>query len=219
MPSSVNELLAVTGLRLAGSVPWRVAPKLNAPGVYLVSIDADVSRSTGLGVPAPIDPRAIEALLAARPELRLHGERPSRDVLAMQIARFWLPDEPVLYIGLASKSVAKRVGQYYATLLGARAPHAGGWFLKTLSCLPDLRVHYAASENPNKAEDLLIKTFVRRVNSKTRHALADPERPFPFANLEWPRGIRKKHGITGARAPADHFAAFRKNQICAWPPV
>jgi hypothetical protein len=42
-------------------------------GVYLVSIDADASRTSALEVPAPIDTGAIEALLAARPELRLHG--------------------------------------------------------------------------------------------------------------------------------------------------
>jgi hypothetical protein len=201
MPSSVGDLLDAADLRLAGSVPWRTAPRLNAPGVYLVSIDADPSRLGGLAASAPIDTGAIETLLAARPELRLHGTRPSRDQLVKQIGRFWLADEPVLYIGLASNSVATRIAQYYATPLGARSPHAGGWFLKTLSSLPDLHVHYAAADDTNGAEDLLIGAFVQNVDSGTRHALADPERPFPFANLEWPRGIRKSHGITGARAP------------------
>lgn len=33
----------------------------------------------------------------------------------------------------------------------------------------------------------------------TKAQLVDPDHPFPFANLEWPPGVRKRHGITGAR--------------------
>ena len=142
----------------------------------------------------------ITRLLGARSELRLHGTRPTADELATQIARFWLPDEPVLYIGLAGTSVATRVKQYFATPLGARSPHAGGWFLKTLSNLTRLHVHYAAANDTNMAEDQLIKAFVGSTSARSKEALADRERPFPFANLEWPRGVRKAHGITGARA-------------------
>lgn len=50
-----------------------------------------------------------------------------------RLATFWLPDEVVLYIGLAGASVRKRVRQYYRTPLGDKRPHAGGWWLKTLT--------------------------------------------------------------------------------------
>lgn len=205
MPSTVSDLLDAAGLRHQGSARWRTTPTLDAPGIYLVSLDADPSQERGLEAAAPIGLDAINTLLAARPELRLHGTRPTAEQLAEQIARFWLPDEPVLYIGLASRSVAKRVKAYYATKLGARSPHAGGWFLKTLHNLGDLHVHYAAASDTNEAEDLLIRTFVANTSTASRETLADPQRPFPFANLEWPKGVRKSssrkiHGITGARA-------------------
>lgn len=200
MPSTVSDLLAAADLQHWGSTPWRTAPSLDDPGVYLVSLDADPFRERGFEAAAPIEMDAINMLLAARPELRLHGTRPTAEELAEQIGRFWLPDEPVLYIGLASRSVAKRVKEYYATKLGARSPHAGGWFLKTLHNLGDLHVHYAAASDTNGAEDLLIRAFVKNTSTASRATLADPQRPFPFANLEWPKGVRKSHGITGARA-------------------
>jgi hypothetical protein len=201
VPSTVSDLLDAVGLQLAGTVPWRTAPTVDAPGIYLVSIDADPAHRVSLDASAPIDVRATEGLLTVRPELRLHGARPTPDQLAAQIGRFWLRDEPVLYIGLASKSVATRVKHYYSTPLGARSPHAGGWFLRTVTGLADLHVHYVAAGDFERAEGFLIKTFVENVSERTRHELADRQRPFPFANLEWPRGVRKRHGITGARAP------------------
>lgn len=200
MPSTVTDLLAAAGLQLRGSAPWRTTPTLDAPGIYLVSLDGDPSHERGPKAAAPIGIDAINTLLSTRPELRLHGTRPTGQELAAQIGRFWLPDEPVVYVGLASESVAKRVNQYYVTPLGARSPHAGGWFLKTLHNLGDLHVHYAAASDPNRAEDFLIRTFVTNTSTAGREALADPQRPFPFANLEWPKGVRKNHGITGARA-------------------
>jgi hypothetical protein len=197
----VADLLAAADLLHRGCAPWRTAPALDAAGVYLVSLHADPSNAHGFAAAAPIDIDAINALLTARPELRLHGERPAAEELAQQIGRFWLPDEPVLYIGLASRSVSTRVKQYFATPLGARSPHAGGWFLKVLRQISDLHVHYAASNDTNTAEDQLVRTFVANTSETSRNGLADRQRPFPFANLEWPKGVRKNHGITGARAP------------------
>ncbi len=147
----------------------------------------------------PISAAAVETLLAARPELRLDGRRPSASELADRVASFWLPDEVVLYVGLAGSSVASRVAQYYRTPLGARRPHAGGWFLKLLSNLAELHVHHAAGPSPADAESAMLSAFCSSVSVTTRRQLGDPDRPFPFANLEWPAGTRKRHGITGAR--------------------
>lgn len=47
----------------------------------------------------------------------------------------------------------------------------------------------------------MLEAFCADVSPDTRHALHDPEHPFPFANLEWPAGTRKRHGITGGREP------------------
>jgi hypothetical protein len=117
-----------------------------------------------------------------------------------RLASFWLRDEVVLYVGKAT-SLSQRVAQYYATPLGARRPHAGGHFLKTLSNLDQLHVHDAVSPDPPRSEHLMLEAFCAAVSTDTRNALHDPEHPFPFANLEWPAGTRKRHGVTGGREP------------------
>ena len=201
MPSTVTDLLDAAGLELAETVRWGSSPRLNQPGVYIVSLDSEPNGQACSQPIAPIDPQAVLALLAARPELRVDGKRPTTDALTERSASFWLPDETIVYAGLASSSVASRVRQYYRTLLGARSPHAGGWFLKTLSNLNELHVHCAAAVDSNDAESAMLRAFVENVSDAAKRSVADQERPLPFANLEWPRGVRKLHGITGARAP------------------
>jgi hypothetical protein len=115
----------------------------------------------------------------------------------------------VLYVGLASPrkrrpthgELAKRVGDYYRSSLGARSPHSGGWPLKTLSCLNELYVHYAFCGEEVAAEHAALACFASRVSQVSRAALHDPVNVMPFANLEFPKGTAKAHGITGAREP------------------
>ncbi len=155
----------------------------------------------------PLDPSAVAKLLRVRPELRLDGKRPTAAELADRLAGLWLSDETVVYIGLAGTSVQGRVNAYYRTPLGARSPHAGGWPVKTLSVLPSLFVHYAACADPAAAEQRMLDVFTSQVSPDTRAKLHDPEMPVPFANLEHGKGQRKRHGITGARAPRKPSAA------------
>jgi len=174
---------------------------LDEPGVYLVSTSEDPRFTPTTATLAPISMAAVEELLEVRPELTVDGQRPMAAELADRLKSFWLPEEAVLYIGLAGTSLRKRVGQYYRTPLGARRPHRGGWFLKTLTILPELYVHFAAAQSPTRSEGELIGSFVDGVSAEARAALRDASRPFPFANLEWPPGTRKNHGIKGASEP------------------
>lgn len=203
MPSSVAALFDAARVSRADKATWGERPLIRAPGVYAVSVTGNAGESEGPGLPAPISESAIAELLAVRPELTLDGRRPTPDALRERLAEFWAPDEPVLYVGLAGTSLSKRVSDYYKTPLGARRPHAGGWFLKTLTLLPRLYVHYGPSEDVGSAEDALLGAYCRGISDSTRSALRDPDHPFPFANLEWPPGIRKAHGIKGAREPHD----------------
>jgi hypothetical protein len=199
VPSSVSSLLDAAGLDHGGCARWGTDIDMADPGVYLVAIDADPDFTAPVPTTAPVRDRAIAELLNVHPELMVDGRRPTPADLQERIASFWLVDEPVLYIGLAGTSVRTRVKQYYRTLLGARKPHAGGWFLKTLQVLPDLWVHYAAAEVPKVSEHQLLEAFVDGTSKPARDRLHDPEHPFPFANLEWPQGTRKLHAITGAK--------------------
>lgn len=199
MPSTALGLAARAGVTLGGVVPWGQPPPCDQPGVYLVCLDRDEDSTESALAECPISITAVEKLLSVRSELTVDGKRPSAHELAARIGAFWLPTETILYIGLAGTSLSERVKQYYQTPLGARSPHAGGWFLKTLTTGPPRWVHWARAEDPDRAEDLMLKTFCSGVRINERQALPDPDHPFPFANLEWPRGVRKRHGIAGAK--------------------
>jgi hypothetical protein len=193
--------LDAAGLEYVGAVPWGTPVELSTPGVYLVTFDADPAFVAPIPGHAPISTAAVDGLLDTRPELRVDDSRPTDAELARRLSSFWLVDEPVLYIGLAGTSLHGRISQYYGTRLGARGPHAGGWFLKTLAILPSLWVHFARADDPKTVEHSLLERFVSDTSQEARQRLLDPAHPFPFANLEWPQGTRKKHGITGAREP------------------
>jgi hypothetical protein len=201
MPATVTDLFAAAGLEHAGSVRWGTRLRASHPGVYLVALDSSPDTYIATLAEAPISTVRVAELLRVRPELRLDGSRPTVVALVQRLAGCWLPDETVLYIGLAGTSLQRRVGQYYTTPLGARRPHAGGWFLKTLSNLDELTVHYAAAVDPATAERDLLQEFVDGVDSAGCDELHDATCPYPFANLVGPTGVRKAHGISGARAP------------------
>jgi hypothetical protein len=198
MPAPVCELFAAAALEPQGSVRWGERVPEQQHGVYVVSLGEKVDEVQGLPA-APLSAQAVRRLLATRPELALDGRRPNENEVADRIGSFWLSDETVLYVGLAGTSLRARVRAYYKTPLGARRPHAGGWFLKMLANLDELFVHYSKADNPMAAEDAMLGFFCSNVSRGTLSQLPDPAHPFPFANLEWPRGIRKAHGIKGAR--------------------
>lgn len=192
--------MAAAGLQPEGVVRWGELINSDEPGIYVVSLARDAHDVGSDPRPAPIDLGAASTLLELRPELMLDGSRPTVDELAQRIAEFWLEDEHILYIGLAA-DLHNRVNQYYGTPLGARRPHSGGWFLKTITGLDQVFVHWALTYDQLAAERAALGAFVSSVEPHTLEQLRDPERPFPFANMEWPAGTRKRHGITGAKAP------------------
>jgi hypothetical protein len=201
MPSSVRTVFAAADLEVEGIVGWGERLPPTESGIYVVALTDDQDSLDGALPLAPISPPAIEELLAVRPELTLDGRRPTADELAARIAAFWLPDETIVYIGLAT-SLRSRVRGFYRTPIGARRPHSGGWFLKTLANLDDLYVHFARISDFDAAEIAMLAGFVALVSPESCALLADPDHPWPFANLEIRRAgrkIRKRHGIKGAR--------------------
>jgi hypothetical protein len=198
MPSTVRCAFAAAGLEPNGCVRWGQRVEEAGPGVYVIALTEQTDSFGGLFPEGPIARDRVSELLKVRPELRVDQRRPNESELTSRVRQFWLADEVILYIGLAGSSVRTRVSQYYRTPLGARKPHAGGWPLKLVANIGELFVHYAASSDPGRSEDRMLARFCGAVSEGTRSRVLDPERPFPFANLEWPRGVRKRHGITGA---------------------
>ena len=198
MPSTVNQLFQAAGLHPAGVVRWRTAVAENGPGNYIVALTKDANTLNGALSDCPLDHGQLGHLLDQRPELRVAGSRPSVGELASLLEAFWMPDEVALYIGLAGTSLRRRVSQYYGTPLGAKRPHAGGWWLKTLSALDELWVHYAPTPENDTAEVAMLQQFATGVSATSLAQTPDITNPAPFANLRTGRGDNKAHGITGA---------------------
>ncbi len=195
----VSALLQCAGLVHGGSTPWGTPPSLTEPGVYLVSTSPDPNAVHG-PAECPVSSERVAELLETRSQLTVHGRRGTNESLTEALRGMWPAGETVLYIGLAGKSVARRVGQFYVTPLGARSPHAGGYPLKLLGNLGELHVHVATTPDPGKAELSLLEAFMAGVSGSARRDLVDPSLPLPFANLQLgERGPRKTHGIEKAR--------------------
>lgn len=236
MPSTVADIFAAAGVEPTGVTRWGEAarppepPAAAATGIYVVALTDQLDSLEGRRADAPISSAAVDELRVVRcKELTLDGVlEPARQPLTARLAAFWFPDEVVLYIGLAGSrktrpvagELAKRVTEYYVTPLGANGPHAGGWPLKTLSCLEDLYVHYAYCGDVKRSEDACIARFAQQVSPDTRARLHDAVRVMPFANLEFPKGNAKDHGIRGARAPKlKNKSARPRPTSAAKPPV
>lgn len=190
MPFSAVELLREARIDPAGPVTWGARVPCRVPGVYVIETPDPLDA-------APLDPDAIAAWIERVPSLRVDGVRPSVAVLAERLASFWMPNEPVVYVGLAGTSVTRRIGQFYRTPLGNPRPHAGGHWLKTLSGLETFRVWWAETGDPATAEDALLKAFALRHGGGL---------VLPFANRQTAGGVKKPHGITGSTISASHAA-------------
>lgn len=199
MPSSITSLFAAVHLEPSGCVRWDEPVPEIRPGVYVVSLSSAPEKVDCIRATAPLSDAALEELPAVCPKLTLDGEpRPTREQLAERIGSYWLPDECVLYIGLAGQPLHKRVRQYYRTPLGAAKPHKGGWWLKTLSVLRDLHVHYAVTPDYKDAEERMLGAFAAGVSDASRAGLPAGDPVTPFANLRDGDWRRRNHRIQGA---------------------
>jgi transcription elongation factor GreA len=145
---------------------------------------------------APIEVTRVGKWLEHVPGLRLDGERPTSRVLVGRLASSWLPDQPVLYVGATTSSVAGRLRAMDATILGDRRPSSAGHWLKTLSVLPTCRVWWAGTDATEEYEDALLAAFAEGVADTERASLSDPSIVLPWANLRAATGERKATGLS-----------------------
>jgi len=201
VPSTVAALLGAARLEPGGSVPWGHPVPDTGSGVYLVALSPS-PRELDCPFPhAPLSSLAFDDLIARCSRITLDGNpHPTGQQIAARIASYWLPDETVLYIGLAGQPLRTRVRQYYKTPLGAAKPHKGGWWLKTLSVIGDLHVHFARTTDFKDAEEAMLHAFAANVSDETLGAYPAGEPPMPFANLRDGDWRRRNHGIKGATA-------------------
>jgi len=191
---SAPSLLRAVGLLADGPTPWdRPMPTVGA-GVFVVELAAPVPT-------APLELTRVGKWLERVPELRLDGERPTSKGLAARLAAFWLPSQPVLYVGSSTTSVSRKVAAIRETTLGDRRPTSAGYWLATLRLPAGARVWWAATTATEEYEDAVLSAFADGVSDDERAALPDPTTVLPFAVLARPTGERKATGLTGSLLP------------------
>jgi hypothetical protein len=195
MPISPNELFNQVGLKVCGTVPWGTKPQTTSPGVYSISMSADPEAKGGVFEEAPVDLGIVRGWISRVPSFTFKGETgPSAEEVVGILKTFWLSDECIVYVGKAT-SLKSRLGQYFGHTLGNRSPHAGGHWIKTLSCCDSLFVHYAEVESAVSApikESEALQVFKSQVSGKHLGVMLNP---IPFANREHPQGNRKQNAI------------------------
>jgi transcription elongation factor GreA len=189
-----------------GPVVWGRPMRAPRPGVYVIELPDPPAV-------APIELTRVGKWLERVPGLRLDGERPTSKALAARLASFWLPSQPVLYIGSTTSSVAGRMAALVRHVIGERRPHAGGQWLKVLLVEDRLRVWWAESDAPEEYEDALLAAFGAGISGAERAMLPDQNVVLPFANMVTPTGDRKGHGITGALLPEEPVAAVPETRL------
>src|SRR4051812_47910689 len=131
---TVQDLFAAAQLKPAGPVTWGDAVEERQPGVYVVAL-----------TPIPTDPAPVVDI-ACVPD----SERDR-----------WLVQQPVIYIGRATRSLRNRLAQFYRHKYGKRAPHRGGQAVIPLEC--SRWVYWAATDDPVGAAVAMIEAFRERV--------------------------------------------------------
>lgn len=196
MPSTIQSLFSAVGITRYNRIKWGSNFIANGMGVYVVSLSSDDNLNNNLLNTAPVDEGIVKFWIDKVNTITLDGINPPKvEDLTTRLKEFWLPDESILYIGMTGSKLSRRVAQYYSTELGERKPHAGGHWIKTLSNISELFVYYAECNLSGDVEDNLIAEFIRNVSEESKNNLRDSIHPFPFANLEYPKGTRKNHGI------------------------
>jgi transcription elongation factor GreA len=155
-------------------------------------------------LPSPaLDLALVGKWLERVPDLRLDGERPTSKDLLHRLAEFWLPSQPVLYVGSTPGSVAGRIAAITKTVPGDRKPASSGLWLHFLRNVGELRVWWAGTAAPEEYEDALLDAFASGVGDAERASLPGGRdgAVLPWAVLRAPSGGRKPTGITNPLLP------------------
>jgi transcription elongation factor GreA len=187
------ELLRGQGLMPDGPLLFGQPVPSSRAGVYVIEWPT-------LQPTAPIDHHSLRTWLARVPTLRLDGAVPTPHELAARLAAYWRPDQTIVYVGMTTRSLRRRLADFATTALGDFGPHRGGHWLKTLDGLDRARVWWAETDAPEEYEDALLTSFGAAVGAPGT---------LPFANLTSLGSGRRGHGLTGATlaAPAEPTSA------------
>ncbi len=204
MPSTIKKLLEAVKLDPfeIKTVKWGQPLDEISSGIYFISTSISIESSGGTFDSAPIDDKKLDFWINKVNTIEIDNISIAYSYqLKERLNKFWHHDENILYIGQTDckGGLKRRVNQYYNTEIGERKPHAGGHWIKTLSNLNDLYVHYIPSHRALGLEIEMLKCFIENVSSIALQCHGDPLLPLPFANLEVNKSNRKRHGISKSK--------------------
>lgn len=202
MPITIKQLVEEVGLPSTAIkvVKWNTPINCKNEGVYIVSLSEkeDLNRTI---TELPISMDTLEKWIKKLGYFTI-DKRETQDagVVKERLAEFWIPDENILYIGKAPlrKSrggIGNRVQEYYRTDIGDAKPHAGGHWIKMLENLNDLYVFYVECQDSGNVEAKMFSKFGELVSDCVRKRLSTKGPILPFANLEYGKKEKKKHGL------------------------
>jgi len=191
---SAPELIREVGLMADGPVTWGRPVRHGGPGVFVVDLPAPM--------PSPnLDLALVGKWLERVPDLRLDGERPISKDLVERLRSFWLPSQSVVLIGSTTGSVGSRLAGIARTVPGDHKPAWTGFWLHFMRNVTDLRIWWAATDDPELYEDALTDAFTKGVPAAEAAAMRDGSAVLPWAMLRAPSGARKVTGIANPLLP------------------
>ncbi|CAN5641709.1 hypothetical protein BH23CHL7_BH23CHL7_00950 [soil metagenome] len=212
------------GLYVDGPVRWGVPEPSRVPGIFVIELP-------GGGDELPIDSLAVKRWIERVPRMTIDGEPATVSTMMQRLRMFWLPSEPIVYVGRSAKTLGGRLAAIYATPLGDARPSSAAHWLKTLSAQPRLRVWWSETDAHEEYEDALLSEVAtrndgalpfanhatsggeRRVDGFAQSLLAEADTP-PSSALAGRRKVPTR-STAGARKPA----APRARKVVAGKPA
>ena len=105
MPITVTELFSRSNVSYLERVRWGIYPVADTAGIYAVSLSSDPGKNDNLHAEAPISVAAVQRWMRRVPAFTFDDRlAPDANAVADFLARMWLPDESILYIGATGAS-------------------------------------------------------------------------------------------------------------------
>ena len=147
MPTKVGDLFDIYRVENHSVVQWGTPILTQESGVYIVSCSDDINFLPPKAVFPNFRMEIISHWIETVPGFLLDSKPATTEAARVRLSEFWLADECILYVGKAPRrnsglGIGNRVREYYRTIIGKGSPHSGGQWIKCLSNLNQLFVHY-----------------------------------------------------------------------------
>lgn len=196
MSITAKQLFKTVGITQFETIMWgdiKIAAIPNKFGVYVIELN-EVQKSPFF------DAAAIKSWLSNSGHVIIDNKAATYKSVNAELNAHWHAEETILYVGQTStsaKGLKKRLVDFYNHKPGNKGPHAGGYWLKLLSNLDTVKVHYAVCDSAYEIEfKMLLKFVMLSANKSDILKIKDLGKYLPFANRT--ADFDKKHNIKGA---------------------